>query len=590
MEFLIGLKGTNVSAPEKAQTFLNILIVAITVIVVAVPEGLPLAVTLPLAFATTRMLKDNKLVCLLRSYKTMGNATTICSDKTGTLTQSKISVVAGSLGTAVRFDDQNLKASDKTPIDYGAKGKSVESPVEGLDDVSATEFVNAINKDVKDLLEQSIIQTTTAFEDETGGPDPFIGSKTETALLAFARDHLGMGNVAQARSNANTVQVIPFDSAIKCSGAVAKLNDGRYRLYVNGASEILLGKTAKAMAKHFGILDRSFPKENGRLAKRLKELGETVAVTGNDTNDAPALKTADMIEPPVLSRLENPTEVFEIPSVIASRHMANVLGDLCAKKNFMKTAYAERLGLEINRGSIFTVSIGSGKQIKTSGMVETSFRFRDEPGIYSLVFHLIPDCIHDVILGKRFLKATQTFSSLANRARRVVKRIVHGLTPRDCLYLGDAAPRFTGLLKGQTQEALADSGCKILIMDECYARSVGLAIVNDAHHRIKLRFADGSTAMTSGMTCGVDWQFGPEKDSEKHPLDFYILRDAPAPVILNDTFLFQTNAFSEFDCYLVDEDDEDEEAYFFGINVDTNYYPQGAYRLLYYSDHPGPKH
>ncbi|KAF1828483.1 calcium ATPase [Decorospora gaudefroyi] len=246
IEFLVGLKGSSATAAEKGQNFLNILIVAITVIVVAAPEGLPLAVTLALAFAITRMLKDNNLVRLLRSCETMVNATTICSDKTGTLTQNKMTVVAGSLGTTLRFGDHKLKASPATPIDDGNKGKDVaESPVENPNDVSAPEFVATLNKNVKDVLLQSIIQNTTAFEGEAGGPDPFIGSKTETALLGFARDFLGMGNVAQERSNANIVQVIPFDSAIKCSGAVQKLNDGRFRMYVKGASEILLGMCDK---------------------------------------------------------------------------------------------------------------------------------------------------------------------------------------------------------------------------------------------------------------------------------------------------------------------------------------------------------
>ncbi|KAF3042849.1 hypothetical protein E8E11_007014 [Didymella keratinophila] len=247
IEFLVHLRGSNATASEKGQNFLDILIVAITVIVVAVPEGLPLAVTLALAFATTRMLKDNNLVRLLRSCETMGNATTICSDKTGTLTQNKMTVVAGSLGTALRFGDHKLKASshDPAPIDDGTKGKNVESSVEGPNDVSASEFAATISKDVKELLEQSIVQNTTAFEGDAGGPDAFVGSKTETALLGFARDHLGMGNLAEERSNANIVQVVPFDSAIKCSAAVAKLTDGQYRMYVKGASEILLGKCDK---------------------------------------------------------------------------------------------------------------------------------------------------------------------------------------------------------------------------------------------------------------------------------------------------------------------------------------------------------
>jgi Ca2+-transporting ATPase len=81
---------------QMSQEFLDILIVAVT-IVVAVPEGLPLAVTLALAFATTRMLRENNLVRVLRACETMGNATTICSDKTGTLTQNKMTVVTGAL-------------------------------------------------------------------------------------------------------------------------------------------------------------------------------------------------------------------------------------------------------------------------------------------------------------------------------------------------------------------------------------------------------------------------------------------------------------------------------------------------------------
>ncbi|KAF2788731.1 calcium-translocating P-type ATPase [Melanomma pulvis-pyrius CBS 109.77] len=244
IEFLAHLKGSHKTPAEKGQNFLNILIVAITVVVVAVPEGLPLAVTLALAFATTRMLKDNNLVRLLRSCETMGNATTICSDKTGTLTQNKMTVVSGSLGTALRFGDRKLKDPVVAPpLDDGIKGKqTLDSQADNHDDVSASEFVATLSKEVKDLLEQSIVQNTTAFEGEEGGPDAFIGSKTETALLSFARDYLGMGSLNIERSNANVVQVVPFDSAIKCSGVVVKLDDGRYRLYVKGASEILLAK------------------------------------------------------------------------------------------------------------------------------------------------------------------------------------------------------------------------------------------------------------------------------------------------------------------------------------------------------------
>src|SRR6478736_1127716 len=108
---------------------------------IVIVEGLPLAVTLALAFATTRMLKENNLVRVLRSCETMGNATTICSDKTGTLTQNKMTVVSGTLGTALRFGDRKMQASTSTkPIDDGTKGKhSLETPIENLDDVTPSE-------------------------------------------------------------------------------------------------------------------------------------------------------------------------------------------------------------------------------------------------------------------------------------------------------------------------------------------------------------------------------------------------------------------------------------------------------------------
>ncbi|KAF3917116.1 hypothetical protein ABW20_dc0106007 [Dactylellina cionopaga] len=231
IRFLANLKNFEGSADEKAQRFIQILITAITIVVVAVPEGLPLAVTLALAFATTRMLRDNNLVRVLRSCETMGNATTVCSDKTGTLTQNKMTVVAGILGKDLAF---------------GAKAHE-EGRKHG-DELAMNELNGHMSQEIKTLLVQSITINSTAFEGEEDGKPAFIGSKTETALLGFAREHLGMGPVAHERSSATVVQLIPFDSGRKCMAAVVKLPSGQYRLYVKGASEILLKQTTKAIA------------------------------------------------------------------------------------------------------------------------------------------------------------------------------------------------------------------------------------------------------------------------------------------------------------------------------------------------------
>ena len=246
IRFLVQLNSIQGGASEKGQRFLQVFIVAVTIVVVAVPEGLPLAVTLALAFATTRMLKDNNLVRLLRACETMGNATVICSDKTGTLTQNKMSTVAGILGTTARFGERKSpETSASTSPDSPTKGKIVPAEHDSQD-ASTSHFVSILADDVKELLKQSIALNSTAFEGEDdSGQEVFVGSKTETALLSFARDHLAMGSVTEERANANVVQFVPFDSARKSMAAVVKIDEKRYRMFVKGASEILLGRCTK---------------------------------------------------------------------------------------------------------------------------------------------------------------------------------------------------------------------------------------------------------------------------------------------------------------------------------------------------------
>jgi magnesium-transporting ATPase (P-type) len=84
----------NMTTNPLWNELLNTFIIAVTVIVVAIPEGLPLAVTISLSFASEKMQKENNLVRTLSSAETMGGATHICSDKTGTLTENKMTVMA----------------------------------------------------------------------------------------------------------------------------------------------------------------------------------------------------------------------------------------------------------------------------------------------------------------------------------------------------------------------------------------------------------------------------------------------------------------------------------------------------------------
>ncbi|KAF9323845.1 hypothetical protein BG006_001105 [Podila minutissima] len=201
--------------PSGADIFsdmVKIVIQAITIVVVAVPEGLPMAVTLALAYATTQMLKDNNLVRVLSACETMGNATTVCSDKTGTLTQNKMTVVEGTL---------SLKSF--TSLD-GAKA-----------------WKNEVRHEVAQVIIEGIALNSSAFEDkDEKGSLAFIGSKTESALLGFIK-FLG-ASYSNIRSDIKVVKMYPFSSAKKTMSCVVEVPEGRekYRLYVKGASEIIL--------------------------------------------------------------------------------------------------------------------------------------------------------------------------------------------------------------------------------------------------------------------------------------------------------------------------------------------------------------
>lgn len=230
IRFLAALPTNTASPALKGSQFLDILIVAITIIVVAVPEGLPVAVTLALSFATKKMFKENNLVRHLRACETMGNATTICSDKTGTLTTNKMTVVAGLLGSVIHFD-RSRDDDDETRRLYKF----------------STAF-DRLSPTVKNILLQSSAINSTAFEGEEDGRFAFIGSKTETAILTMAKEQLGMGPVAEERAGVEVVQLIPFDSDRKCMGVVIRLASGSYRLLVKGAAEILLDHATSELA------------------------------------------------------------------------------------------------------------------------------------------------------------------------------------------------------------------------------------------------------------------------------------------------------------------------------------------------------
>ncbi|ELU40116.1 cation-transporting atpase fungi [Rhizoctonia solani AG-1 IA] len=243
------------TANQKAMSFVQILIISVTLIVVAVPEGLPLAVTLALAFATKRMTKERLLVRVLGSCETMANASVVCTDKTGTLTQNVMSVVAGSVGVHCKFVQRLSENEGRQNVDRVIEDQEAGSQRnrDHKDDfpLEMTQLNDVVREPLRSLFNEALAVNSTAFEDknpETGELE-FVGSKTETALLRFAKD-LKWAPYQQTRSGADIIQMIPFSSERKAMGVVVRIPSGGYRLYLKGASEIITGLCTRHVVVH----------------------------------------------------------------------------------------------------------------------------------------------------------------------------------------------------------------------------------------------------------------------------------------------------------------------------------------------------
>ncbi|KAI9497728.1 hypothetical protein BDB00DRAFT_919049 [Zychaea mexicana] len=236
----------SVTASVVVSQIMHILITAVTVVVVAVPEGLPLAVTLALAYATQRMLKDNNLVRVLAACETMGNATTICSDKTGTLTQNTMAVVAGTFGSSFRFL-RDPPASRGDLIDLTSIRYKIPLPVR-----------NFINQAM--ALNSTVYMSTNAAGEKT-----LMGNKTETATLHFAQDYMQCEPFELLRTCWAVEHVYSFNSARKAMATVIRIpvldeytkkEKIIYRLHVKGASEMLLGCCSSIVSMHAQSYER----------------------------------------------------------------------------------------------------------------------------------------------------------------------------------------------------------------------------------------------------------------------------------------------------------------------------------------------
>lgn len=186
--------------------FLQTIMIAVTLVVVSVPEGLPMAVTLSLAYSMRRMLKTNNLVRKMHACETMGATTVICTDKTGTLTQNQM-----------RVSETNF---------YGL-------PEQRLGDDSTSRMI----------VEGIAVNSTAQLDLSDNGNPQVLGNPTEGALLLWLRDN-GVDYRA-VRSSAVVVRELPFTTERKYMATVVADADGKETLYVKGAPEIVLGMSKK---------------------------------------------------------------------------------------------------------------------------------------------------------------------------------------------------------------------------------------------------------------------------------------------------------------------------------------------------------
>uniref|UniRef100_A0A8C1HH94 Calcium-transporting ATPase n=1 Tax=Cyprinus carpio carpio TaxID=630221 RepID=A0A8C1HH94_CYPCA len=211
-----GREWTAECTPIYIQYFVKFFIIGVTVLVVAVPEGLPLAVTISLAYSVKKMMKDNNLVRHLDACETMGNATAICSDKTGTLTMNRMTVVQAFIG------DTHYKSVPES---------------------------EAINPETLEMLVNSIsinsAYTTKILPPEKeGGLPRHVGNKTECALLGLVLDlKRDYQPIRDEVPEEKLYKVYTFNSSRKSMSTVLKNTSGPgFRMYSKGASEIVLRK------------------------------------------------------------------------------------------------------------------------------------------------------------------------------------------------------------------------------------------------------------------------------------------------------------------------------------------------------------
>ena len=360
--FFDGNPENNRDILEITTFSLNSIMIAVTLVVVAVPEGLPMSVTISLALSMKKMLKENNLVRKLHACETMGAATVICTDKTGTLTKNVLKVAEERLYADEETVARCIAANSTAELALSDDGnhKTIGNPTEGSllywlleekgidyrqlrdsstlvsqipfspetkmmttiakDDCSGYTYkyikgapeliirmcgkvadgstMSSVERQLDDYQTKSYRTLAVAFQNITEGKetemhlaaivgmsDPIredVCEAIETCKKAGIRIIMVTGDVAA------TANQIARDTGIMSRKEPPQNMIGEE--FASMSDEELIGKVLPSLK----ILSRARPADKARLVGLLQEMGEVVAVTGDGTNDAPALKKAQV--------------------------------------------------------------------------------------------------------------------------------------------------------------------------------------------------------------------------------------------------------------------------------------------------------
>ena len=348
---------------------LQSIMIAVTLVVVAVPEGLPMAVTLSLAYSMRRMLKTNNLVRKMHACETMGATTVICTDKTGTLTQNQMQVAEANFygDTPQAIIEEGIAVNSTATLDFsGSKPKALGNPTEG----ALLHWLNAAGKNNDEIkaaaprLEEIPFTTERKFmativkSAVTGKPMLYVKGAPEIVLglcknvagnvsrdeiakqllvyqnqamrtLGFAYQELASvdGVIENGNVNADNLTfegIVAISDPVRADvpAAVKECLDAGINVKIvtgdtpatareigrqiglitesDGKECVITGPEFAELSEgelrkrvgDFKIIARARPTDKKRLVEALQANNQVVAVTGDGTNDAPALKAA----------------------------------------------------------------------------------------------------------------------------------------------------------------------------------------------------------------------------------------------------------------------------------------------------------